>query len=99
MGNCKIEFNYDDTMKYIAELEGLAVQLEKELINNTEASMSELHSNWQGENANEYYSKLNLFKENSRAYVKNIRRIIEAVRENANDLHKAELESIDIVRG
>ena len=35
-----IEFNYNETMKYIAELETLAAQLEKELINNTETSIS-----------------------------------------------------------
>ncbi len=99
MGNCKIEFNYEDTMKYIAELEELAVQLEKEMINNTETSMSDLNSYWQGENADDYYSKLNLFKENNRSYIKNIRKIIEVVKENANDLHRAELKSMDIVRG
>lgn len=94
-----IEFNYNETMKYIAELETLAAQLEKELINNTETSISTLHSYWQGENANRYCSKLNLFKENSRSYVKNIRKIIETIRENANDLHRAETESMNIIKG
>lgn len=95
----KIEFDYSGTMKYIAELEELAGELEKEMIDNTETYLNDLRSNWQGENADGYYSKLTLFNENNRSYIKNIKRIIETVRENANALNRAENESVTIIKG
>lgn len=98
MDAATIQFNYENAIAQANELDSIAKALEKIPNDQLPSTISNIKTNWTGDNATAYINKVNKLSEKTKDTVSDLKKAAASIRQIAKNIYDAEMRALRIAQ-
>lgn len=98
MGKSEIYSNYQQAIRQAADLEDIAVKIDRLAGDRMGETINGLKGAWQSDNSSQFYSKIGQVQRDIHAQAQRARKVAGSIREIAKEIRDAELRALELAK-